>query len=387
MKEAKVVPSARDDDGVRADVGDDCDHRTELVGAILLGACGGGGGGGGGGRRGRHAVGTGGRAATISGRSGARLAGDQLREQRGSLGGVGVAEEDHIGLRIGIRSRVEGFDQLIEERVLIGGAHDDDAVGALVGGEAGARRKAEGRGAIGGRRPQEGRQLVHHIGGHGVLQVIQLGRNDIELRAIELGEHGLNLLQVHDRVGDQNRVIPTEEDWRRAERAVKHPLDLQDNLLAVGVLEQEDFGSHAAARGQGKRALAEQRRGLCLGDVVRDDLKELITLLDDGDAVQGEQRLDGQECVVARGGGWKREGVEAGGERLRTEDRLTGPALEQFEHLADGLIAEDHGADLIGTAQAGHGRRRDGADDHGRRRGGSHRRGSWCRRLGKADGG
>ena len=139
MQEAKVVLGAGDDDGVRADVGDDCDHRTELVGAILLGACGGGGGGGGGGRRGRHAVGTGGRAATISGRSGARLAGDELREQRGSLGGVGVAEEDHIGLRIGIRSRVEGFDQLIEERVLIGGAHDDDAVGALVGGEAGAR--------------------------------------------------------------------------------------------------------------------------------------------------------------------------------------------------------------------------------------------------------
>ena len=121
-----------------------------------------------------------------------------------------------------------------------------------------------------------------------MLQVIQLGRNDIELRAIELGEHGLNLLQVHDRVGDQNRVIPTEEDRRRAEGAVKHPLDLHNDLLAVGVLKQEDFRSHAAARGQGKRALAEQRRGLRLRDTVRDDLKELIALLDDGDAVQGE---------------------------------------------------------------------------------------------------
>ena len=68
-----------------------------------------------------------------------------------------MTEEDHVGLRIRVRSRVEGFNQLIEERVLIGRAHDDDAVSALVGGEARTGRKAERRRAIGGGRTEEGR--------------------------------------------------------------------------------------------------------------------------------------------------------------------------------------------------------------------------------------
>ena len=82
-----------------------------------------------------------------------------------------------------------------------------------------------------------------------MLQVVHLGCDDIELRAVELRQERLNLLQVHDRVGDQNRVVSTEEDRRRAEGAVQHALNLGHDLLAVGVLEQENFGSHAAASG------------------------------------------------------------------------------------------------------------------------------------------
>ena len=295
-----------------------------------------------------------------------------------------MAEEDHIGLRVGIGRRVEGFDQLIKEGVLVGRAHDDDAVGAFVGGEAGARRKAERGGAVRGGRAEEGRQLIDHVGGQGVLQVVHLGRDDIELRAVELRQERLDLLQVHDRVGDQNGVVPTEEDGRRAERAVEHPLDLGHDLLTVGVLQEENLGSHATAGRERQRALGEQRRRFRLGDIVRDDLKELVTLLNDGDAVQGEQRFDGEQRIVPRGGGGQREGVEAGGEGLRAKDRLAGPALEQFEHLADGLIAEHHGADLIGAAQGGHGRRRDGADDHGWGGGRSRGRGRRCSHLSKA---
>ncbi|OBQ37923.1 MAG: hypothetical protein AN484_24640 [Aphanizomenon flos-aquae WA102] len=296
VEEAKVVVGAGDHDGVATDVGQHREAAAELVGAHLRGA------GSGGGRRGRGrcAVERGGPDRVAGTGGGGRLARDERGDERSDLLRVGVAEEDHVRLRVRVGLLVEGLDQAVEERVLVGRAHEQDAVGALVGEEGRARAEAEGRAAGDrGGRTQHRVELVDHVGRHRVLEHVALRDHQVELRLVDLHGERLDLLEVGDRVGDQQGVVTTEVDGRRGQRGVEARGDLSDELLGVGVLEREDLGGDAAAGRQRKDGARDELRRLGLGDEIGDDLEELISLLDHGDAVEVEQGLEGEERFVA----------------------------------------------------------------------------------------
>ena len=284
MEEAKVVVGAGDHDGVAADVGQHREVAAELVSAHLRGA-----GSGGGGRRGRsRGTVEGGATDRIAGAGGGgRLARDEGGDERGDLLRVGVAKEDHVRLRVRVGLLVEGLDQVIEERVLVGRAHEQDAVGALVGEEGRARAEAERRAAGDrGGRTQHRVELVDHVGRHRVLEHVALRDHEIELRLVDLHGERLDLLEVGDRVGDEQGVVAAEVDGRRGQGGVEARGDLGDELLGVGVLEREDLGGDAAAGGQREHGAGDELRRLGLGDEVGDDLEELVALLDHGDAVE-----------------------------------------------------------------------------------------------------
>ena len=258
--------------------------------------------------------------------------------------------------------------------MLVGGAHEQHAVGALVGEEGRARAEAEGCAAGGDLRGAEHRgQLRDHIGGHRVLERVALGHDEVELRLVELLDELFDLLEIRDRIRNQERIVAAEEDGRRGKGRIQTRGDLGDELLRIGVLERVDLRGDTAAGGQRERRPSDERRGFGLRDEIRDDLQEFVALLDDGDAVEVEQRLDGEERFVAGDRGRQRERVDAGGESLRAEDGLACPALHQVEHLGDGLIAQDDRTDLVGSAET---RERDRGGDAGdRRRGGGGRSG------------
>ena len=142
------------------------------------------------------------------------------------------------------------------------------------------------------------------------------------------------------------------------------------------MLERVDLGRDAAAGREGERRGSDERGRFGLRDEVGDDLEELVALLDDGDAVEVEERLDGEEGFIARDRSREREGIDAGGKGLWAEDRLTRPALHQVEDLGDGLIAQDDRADLVRAAETreGHGGG-DAGDRCGGWRGGRRRSG------------
>jgi hypothetical protein len=113
--------------------------------------------------------------------------------------GIGVTQEDHVVLRVRVGHLIERLDQLIEEVMLVGRAHEQDAVGAFVGEESRARAEAE-RCATGSdlRGAEHCGQLIDQVRRHRVLQRVALGHDEIELRAVELGDEGLDLLEVRD---------------------------------------------------------------------------------------------------------------------------------------------------------------------------------------------
>ena len=376
MKEAKVIVGARDHDRVAADIGEDGEVAAELVGAHL-GSGGTSGSGDGGGDRSRSAI-DGGAADRVTGASGGGgLAGDERGNERRDLLGVGVAQEDHVGLRVRVGFLVERLDQLIKEIMLVGRAHEEHAVSALVGEEGRARAEAERRAAGGNRLgAQHRRELVDQVGGHRVFERVALGHDEVELGAVEFGDQFLDLLEVRDRVGDQEGVVTAEVDGRRSEGRVEARDDLRDELLGIGVLERVDLRGDTAAGRQRESRAREQRRRLGLRDEVRDDLQELVTLLDDGDAVEVEERLDREQRFIAGDRSRQRKRVDAGREGLRAEDGFARPALHQVEDLGDGLVAQDDRTDLVGATET---RERDGGDDASDRgRGGGGRRGR-CR--------
>ena len=293
-----------------------------------------------------------------------------------------MAQEDHVVLRVRIGLLVERLDQLIEEVMLVSRAHEQDAVGAFVGEKSRARAEAERRtaGDRGG-RTQHRVELVDHVGRHRILERVALRHDEIELRAVNLGDEGLNLLQVRDRIRDEEGVVAAEVDRRSGQRRIEARDDLRDEFLGVGVLEREDLRRDPPARRQGEGGTRDKRWRFGFRDEVRDDFQELVALLDDGDAVEVEQRLDGEQGFIAGDRGGQSKRVSAGGKGLRAEDGFTGPALHQVEHLGDGLIAEDDWADQVRAAQAREG---DGGRHGGDRRGGG--RSSWSG-LGEAQGG
>ena len=379
VEETEVVVGAGDHDRVAPDVREHREIAAELVGAHLRGARGGGGGGRGRrrGRRGRGPVDGGGPDRVAGAGGGGRLTRDEGGHQGGDLLGLGVAEEDDVRLRVRIGFLVEGVDQLVEEVMLVGRAHEQHAVGAFVGEEGRARAEAEGRAAGDrGGRAEHRRQLGDHVGRHRVLELVALGDDQVELRTVDLHRQRLDLLEVGDRVGDQQGVVAAEVDGRRSQRGVEARGDLGDELLGVGVLEREDLGGDAAAGRQRQHGAGDELRRFGLRDEVGDDLEELVALLDHGDAVEVEQGLEGEEGFVAGDRSRQRQRVDAGREGLRAEDRFAGPALHQVEHLGDVFIAEDDRTDLVGAVQArerdrggdtrDHRRRRDGGSGSGR---------------------
>ncbi len=247
MKEAKVIVGARDHDRVATDVGENGEVAAELVGAHL-GSGGTGGSGDGGGDRSRGTIERRAADRVTGAGGGGGLASDERGDERRDLLGVGMAQEDHVGLRVRVGFLVERLDQLIKEIVLVGRAHEQDAVGALVGEESRARAEAERRAAGGNRLSAEHRrELVDQVGGHRVFERVALGHDEVELGAVELNDEVLYLLEVRDRVSDQEGVVPAEVNGRRGEGRVEARDDLRDELLGVGVLEGVDLGGDAAA--------------------------------------------------------------------------------------------------------------------------------------------
>src|SRR5690606_16709025 len=144
LDQADVFDRAAHDHRVAAFVGEDGDEFGKFVGGDAgLGGDGGGGVvgvGAVGGRNLRGLIGVVAAAAAVVARGGLILAGDELADEGGDFGGVGVFEGNDFVARVGVGAHVEFGDQPIEERMQARVAEDDQLIGGVVGveGRAGA---------------------------------------------------------------------------------------------------------------------------------------------------------------------------------------------------------------------------------------------------------